>query len=145
MTSTRASPSNLDWYTTSASKLGENGVLPSLPRRAVCTCKSAGKRQNSISQVVLVEGISIPKCLGMLVIPSRSRGPCPRHERRHMGLGSCSPCQVSSPAAECATSEPGEQTTPTCVAVRPALYWGAGVCLPTLHRRRAGVQFVVPR
>src|SRR5215475_9737582 len=98
MTSTRASPSNLDWYTTSASKLGENGVLPSLPRRAVCTCKSAGKRQNSISQVVLVEGISIPKCLGMLVIPSRSRGPSPKATsiKPHVGVA-LSPCATSRP------------------------------------------------
>src|SRR5215475_13396692 len=85
MTSTRASPSNLDWYTTSASKLGENGVLPSLPRRAVCTCKWAGKRQNSISQVMLVEGISIPKCLGMLVFPSRWRGPFRKATRTMLG------------------------------------------------------------
>ena len=45
--------------------LGENGVLPPLPSRPVCTCSSEGKRQNSISQVVLVEGIRIPKCRGM--------------------------------------------------------------------------------
>src|SRR5258708_11046894 len=45
--------------------LGENGVWPPLPSRPVCTCSSGAKRQNSISQVVLVEGIRIPKCRGM--------------------------------------------------------------------------------
>src|SRR5215471_19775747 len=45
--------------------LGENGVLPPLPSRPVCTCNSGARRQNSISQVVLVEGIRIPKCRGM--------------------------------------------------------------------------------
>src|SRR5258708_27920888 len=45
--------------------MGENGVWPPLPSRPVCTCRSGGKRQNSISHVVLVEGIRIPKCRGM--------------------------------------------------------------------------------
>src|ERR1043166_1552952 len=65
MTSTRAVPSSFAWWATSVSRLGENGEAPPLPMRAVCTCKSGGKRRNSISQVVLVDGTSIPKCLGI--------------------------------------------------------------------------------
>src|ERR1043166_5442510 len=68
MTSTRAVPSSFAWWATSPSRLGEKGESPPLPSRAVCTCKSGGKRRNSISQVVLVDGTSIPKCLGITML-----------------------------------------------------------------------------
>src|SRR5262245_23951054 len=54
----------------SASRLGAKGDFPPLPRRAVCTCRSAGSRQNSISHVVLVDGIRIPKWRGMTLFLS---------------------------------------------------------------------------
>jgi hypothetical protein len=53
--------------------------------------------------------------------------------------------KVASRAGSCATAQPGDQTTPAFVGARRALYLGAGLCQPTLHRRRAGEQFVVPR
>src|SRR5262249_47752574 len=118
------------------------------------TCKWAGKRQNSISQVMLVEGISIPKCLGMLVFPSRWRGPSRKPTRTMLGHAAIASLArlVAQQVKEARVRgqapyqrAAGDQTTPACVGARPALCWGAGVYRPTLHRRRAGEQSVVPR
>src|SRR5919205_475446 len=60
--STLAVPSSRAWYAISSGRLGEKGVLSALPSRPTCTWSVGGSRRlNSISTVVLVEGIRTPK------------------------------------------------------------------------------------